>query len=319
MAHTNQRAQGLLARLKLRHLRIVQALGELQTATKVAALFHISPAAVSKALLEAEAIVGMPLFLRQHEGMQPTEIGLHLIEGARLVLRQMERLAESVEAVQGGSHGHFSLSFRAASAYPLVSSAICAYRETAPEVRISVVEGGLVDMVARVESGELDLLFSYDDTRLDRPHLRRSPVITGQRIIVVANASHPLFQRKRIDARELREQQWCIPAPGSRVRHHLQAAFHALDLPAPDQGVVVSDMGMTLSLLQRSHFVAALPQRTADQFAAGNLARELPFRLSGRLDPVMMVWNDALSPRASAKVFRDFVRSYALSHGYVRN
>ena len=75
----------------------------------------------------------------------------------------------------------------------------------------------------------------------------------------------------------------------------------------------------TLSLLQRSHFVAALPQRTADQFAAGNLARELPFRLSGRLDPVMMVWNDALSPRASAKVFRDFVRSYALSHGYVRN
>lgn len=319
MPVANQRVQGLLARLKLRHLRVVQALGELQTATRVAALFHISPAAVSKTLLEMEAIVGMPLFLRQHDGMQPTEIGLHLIEGAELVLRQMGRLAETLGAIQDGSQGQFSMSFRAVSAYPLVSSAICAYREQAPEVRISVVEGGVIDMVDQVESGELDLLFSYDDTRLDRKHLRRSPLITEQRIIIVANASHPLLQHKRIDARELREQQWCIPAPGSRVRHHVHAAFHALGLSPPDQGVVVSDLAMTLSLLQHSHFVAALPQRTADQFAAGNLARELPFRLSGRLEPVMMVWNDILSPRTPAKVFRDFVRAYALSHGYVQN
>ncbi|MGO4612357.1 LysR family transcriptional regulator, partial [Variovorax sp. 2RAF20] len=76
-----------------RHLRVILALDELQSAAEVAARFHISPAAVSKTLGEVEAIVGMPLFERGRRGMRATDIGREMIDGAALVTAQLSRLA----------------------------------------------------------------------------------------------------------------------------------------------------------------------------------------------------------------------------------
>jgi DNA-binding transcriptional LysR family regulator len=307
MASSVHPVQSLLARLKLRHLRVIQALGELHTAAKVATHFHVSPAAVSKTLAEVEEIVGVPLFERGHRGMRPTEIGKEMLASAAIVLGQLSRMAESLHALREGTRGQLSMAFRTTSVHALIAQAICSFRELNPQVDITLVEGGVLDLIAQLDEGALDLMFAYDDPRFEHAALHRAPMIAQQPLLVVASVAHPLLQRKRLTAQDLCEQQWCLPVPGARMLHHLQAAFHALGMPPPELGVRVSDVSMTIKLMQTAPFLAVFPQHSASQLEKEGVARILPFNLDRQIEPVVAVWNSALAPRAAARAFRDFV------------
>lgn len=307
MLSSTQPVNALLTRLKLRHLRVILALHELQNAAKVAARFHISPAAVSKTLAEIEDIIGTTLFERGHRSMRPTDVGQEMIEGATLVTAQLLRLAESLHAVREGSRGQLSIAFRTNSVQPLLAQAICAFHEANPGVDISVIEGAIDDLANQVAEGELDLLFAYEDPRLKDKGLLSAPVVAGQKVVVLASMTHPLLQQKRITAKSLAEQQWCIPAHGSRMLHLLQTTFRAMNTPAPEQGIRTSDPSMIVNLLQTAHFLTVLPERIAAQLIAGKVAQALPFTLASRVEPVVVVWNGALKPREPARAFRDFI------------
>lgn len=299
--------QSLLARLKFRHLRVIQALGELHTAARVAEHFHVSPAAISKTLAEVEDIVGVPLFERGHRGMRPTEIGREMLDSAALVMGQLGRMAESLHAMREGTRGQISMAFRTTSVHALVAQAICAFREIHPNVDVSLVEGGILELIDQLDEGNLDLLFAYDDPRFERTALRSAPMILEQPLLVVASVAHPLLRRKRITAQALCEQQWCLPVHGARLLHHLHAAFRALGVPPPEHGVRVSDVSMTTRLMQAGHFLAVFPQRIALQLEAERRVRVLPFKLDRQVEPVVAVWNGTLAPRAAAKAFRDYI------------
>lgn len=299
-------SQGLAARLKLRHLRLVLALGEHRSATTVAARLHVSPAAVSKTLAEVEELVGVPLFERGRGGMHPTEVGLEVLQAAKGVQAQLQRMAEQVEAARKGALGQVTLSFRTLSVQPFLAQAVCAFQESHPQVRISVVEGAVRDLVEQLLSGELDLLFAYQDPRFDRPGLASTPVVGAQKVVVVASRAHPLLEKKRITARDLAGWQWCLPALGSRLQHHLDASFRMHDAPSPAGGIRTSDMAMTTHLLLTANFLAILPVRIAAQMVTANVARVLPFSLGSRVEPVVVLWNQVLQPRAAARALLEF-------------
>lgn len=307
--------QALLSRLKLRHLRVVLALSEQGSAAKVASQFHISPAAVSKTLAEIEDIVGMELFERGRRGMQPTEAGREVIQGATLVGAQLLRMAEFVEAAREGTQGQIVIAYRTTSVQPLLARAICAFREARPRVGISVVEGAIGDLLDQLAEGALDLLFAYQDPRFERRELLTTPVIDGQKVVVVASRAHPLLSQKKVTAKDLSEQQWCLPALGSRLQHHLDASFQASHTPLPTQGVRTSDIAMTTNLLLSANFLAIFPLRIASQLVAANVASVLPFSLASRVEPVVAVWNGVLKPRAAAKSFLEFMVGRATEVG----
>ena len=274
----------LFTRLKLRHLRVILALNEFQSAAEVASRFHISPAAVSKTLAETEDIVGMELFERGRRGMRPTDIG---------------------------ARGRLAIAFRTNSVQPLLVKAICAFHEAKPDIDVSVVEGAIDDLVNQLLAGDLDLLFAYEDPRLEKPDLLSTPVVAAQKVLVVASMTHPLLGRNRVTPKMLADQQWCIPAQGSRMLHVLNTAFRALNTPAPDKGIRTSDPSMTVSLLQSAHFLAVFPERIATQLVQAKVARVLPFTLATRVEPVVMVWNSTLKQRQPAFAFRDFILPHA--------
>ncbi|MEO7159883.1 MAG: LysR family transcriptional regulator [Polaromonas sp.] len=305
----------LLSRLKLRHLRIVLALSEQRSAAKVAIQSHISPAAVSKTLAEIEEIVGMELFERGRRGMHPTEAGREVIQGATLVRAQLLRMAEFVEAAREGTRGQITIAYRTLSVQPFLAQAVCAFHDANPLVGISVVEGAIGDLIDQLAEGELDLLFAYEDPRFERPELFSTPVVDGQEVVVVASRAHPLLSQKKVTAKDLSEQQWCLPAHGSRLQHHLDASFQASNTPLPTRGVRTSDIAMTTNLLLSANFLAIFSIGIASQLVAANVAKVLPFSLASRVEPVVAVWNGVLKPRTAAKSFLEFVVRRATEAG----
>ncbi|MBU2410021.1 MAG: LysR family transcriptional regulator, partial [Gammaproteobacteria bacterium] len=175
----------LISRLKLRHLRLVVALSELGSLARVAVQFHVSPAAISKTLAEVEEIAGVELFERGRRGMHPTEVGQEVIRCATFVGAQLMQMAEFVQSTREGTRGRLTIAYRTISVQPLLAQAVCEFRQANPLVSVNVTEGAVGDLIEQITEGELDLLFAYKDPRFERSELLSTPVVDGQRLVIV--------------------------------------------------------------------------------------------------------------------------------------
>jgi DNA-binding transcriptional LysR family regulator len=67
-----------MSTINLRHLKIVDALIQHQSAVKAASALHISPSAISYSLNQLRKQTGKPLFKRTREGLRPHELAFEL-------------------------------------------------------------------------------------------------------------------------------------------------------------------------------------------------------------------------------------------------
>src|SRR5947209_7223689 len=67
-------------RLKLRHLEILLAVAETGSMAKAATRLAISQPAISRAIADAEDMLGVPLFDRSPQGVEPTQYGRALLK-----------------------------------------------------------------------------------------------------------------------------------------------------------------------------------------------------------------------------------------------
>src|SRR5438270_4048583 len=67
-------------RLKLRHLEILLSVAEAGSMAKAATRLAISQPAISRAIADAEDALGLPLFDRSPQGVEPTQYGRALVK-----------------------------------------------------------------------------------------------------------------------------------------------------------------------------------------------------------------------------------------------
>ena len=84
-------AGGAAALLPWRLLRVVAAVAQQGSATRAAPLLHLSASAVTRAVLQAEALLGLPLFERGARGMACTPAGQVLVARVRRALAELQR------------------------------------------------------------------------------------------------------------------------------------------------------------------------------------------------------------------------------------
>ncbi len=306
-------AQRLAGQLKVRHLRVVVALGQLRNASHVARQFHISAAAISKTLAEVEALTGMALFDRGHHEMRPTAAGLCMIEESRLVLLQLERMAESMASVDQGVVGSLHLACSTVSAQGVIADALAGFQRAYPRVRSSFTMANDIEYaLAQLELGEFDLFFSYADRRFDAPGLASQRVIPEQKLYVVASGNHPLARARRpIGLAQLHEATWALPSSWSRLRQHLESLFQGGGLGLPERGVVTSDLSMIAHLMRTAGCVTLMPERVATRLRRDGMGVILRFDVPGLSERVDAIWCDRYQPRKTATLFRDIVTRQA--------
>ena len=77
-------------RLRVRHLRLLEALERSENLGQAAEELGITQSAATKILQDAEELLELPLFERRQRGMAPTEIGRFVIGYARRILNDIE-------------------------------------------------------------------------------------------------------------------------------------------------------------------------------------------------------------------------------------
>lgn len=202
-------------RWNLDQLRLFVEVAEGASFSAAARRLQRAQSAVSTAIALLEADLGLSLFERS-SGRLPrlTEAGQALLEEAREVVRQAQRLEARALGLRQGEEVLLRLAQDEAMPYPPVLDSLEALAQAFPALEMRLASGAQGDVARRLlaRQADLGLLFRHEHmpAELERRALGSIAMVT------VCGAGHPLAARPVVDRRELaRHRQLLVTPPQS--------------------------------------------------------------------------------------------------------
>lgn len=152
-----------LAELQLRHLLVLQAIGDAGSFWAAAERLGCSQAALSQQLATMERILGTKLVDRSRgrRTIAMTEAGRLLLDHAKSIVARLQAVHADFTAFSEGAVGTLRIGTFESTGTRILPKLLAEYQKSWPGVRISLVETAKDDeLLAQVESGDLDLCFT---------------------------------------------------------------------------------------------------------------------------------------------------------------
>lgn len=168
--------------------------------------------AVSTAIALLEADLGVALFERS-SGRQPTltEAGAALLEEARGILQQCQRLEGRASGFARGEETHLRLAQDEAMPYQPILASLEALAGQFPLLEVQLSSGAQGDVVRKLVQHQADigLLFHHDQVPRE---------LEGQRLgaiemVTVCSPQHPLAQLEHVERRHLAQHRQLMMTP----------------------------------------------------------------------------------------------------------
>jgi len=263
-----------LRNLDLNLLLVFDAVLRERSVVRAADSLAISQPAVSHALNRLRHALKDQLFIRTPTGMSPTPRAEQLALPVRKALNDLQLAVEGDTFDPATADRRFTIAVNNYAAVVAVGPILAAVRAQAPNVRLSLVPSGTLNLGDRLDRGELDLAISARDIEGER---FASQLLIEDRFVAVLRRGHPAL-RKTLTAASLAELQH-LGISSSRedltfvddfLKARKSARLVASDVPYLSAGAV----------LVQSNLVAILGRKLAMEFrrAYPIEIRELPFK-----------------------------------------
>ena len=255
-------------RLKIRHLRVIDAIDRHGSLLGAARSLHVSQPALTRTLHEVETLVGGGLFTRHARGVQTTAMGSMLCETARTVLGQIRRLQNDMArmADTGGTVITVgALPVAAAGLLPAVLRELC---DKSPDLNVNVLQGRTEELLPRLWSGDIDLIIG----RLyppDTPDGLIRTVLYHESVSFIVRDGHPLLSEPALTADAIARQGLVLPTLTQRIEQDVQAAIQAAQM-TPSRQLRISSMSLARELASTTDLVVVVPPMlVADEIRRG--------------------------------------------------
>lgn len=178
-----------------RFLRYFMAVGHHGSIRRAADDLGISPSAVDRQLLNAEAELGAPLFERLPSGLRLTAAGEIMMAAGRRWQKELGDVRDQIADLQGLRRGHVQIAIIDALARGAVPAMVSAIQARHPGIGIGISVLGNDAVRAAVASGEADMGILLD------PHSYRDLVVRAFVEVVLGVATppgHPLGGKRDV-------------------------------------------------------------------------------------------------------------------------
>lgn len=278
-------------------MRYFVALAERLHFGRAAEALHISQPPLSRAIRALEGRLGVPLFLRSHRRVELTPEGARLLEEARRIQAQLERVCTELRGMAAGERGRLRIGFVSLADYGVLPGLLKDFKGTRPGVALALREMLSPEQSAALAAGELDFGLLLPPVP-EAPALEHI-VVQRERFVAALPARHRLARRAaKLAVRELEgEPLVMVPrdiAPGlyDIVAGLVQRAGLSLDVAQE-----AIQMQTVVSLVSSGLGAAIVPASVANLGRRGVAYREIADP-HPRLD-VWLAWRrGALGPAA---------------------
>jgi DNA-binding transcriptional LysR family regulator len=175
-----------------------------------------------------EETLGVPLLRRDRRGTQPTAAGLALLDHARLMLAQFERMKGELGAHARGLKGRIRVLSNTAALSEHLPGSLAGFLAAHPALDIELEERESPDIVEAIAGGQADIGIVADPP--DTAGLETHP-FREDRLVLVVPARHGLASRRLAWFAEALDHDLVGLGHGSALQAHL--ARHAARLGKP--------------------------------------------------------------------------------------
>lgn len=275
--------------LTIRHLRVIAALAELKLVARVAEYLNVTQPAVSKQIMELEAIVKAQIVIRDRNRLHLTAVGLRLAEHARHVLNQIDRAAFDLEAMSSGVTGAVNVGVVASVAPIILPDAISLLKRSAPETSVSIVEGHFVSLYPMIEDGSLDVLIArvWNPPELSGVEQK---ALFSEPIVVVAGRDHPLALANTINWEQTSNWPWILPQANSVARRAVNALFAQQGLVTPRNSISSLSLALNIEIMRKMPAIGLFPESVAKVHATRGDIVVLPLDAQDFLSEARCFW-----------------------------
>jgi DNA-binding transcriptional LysR family regulator len=187
-------------RFDLTDLGLFRHVVEAGSITRGAERAHLALAAASTRIRNMEEALGAALLLRGRAGVTPTQAGRTLLQHARTILAQSERLREDLGAYAGGLGGHVRVLSNTNALTEFLPETLSSFLAAHPHVSVDLEERLSDEIVGLIAEGVADV--GIVAGTVDAGKLQTFPFRTDRFVLVVAR-DHPLARRPRIGFSEV--------------------------------------------------------------------------------------------------------------------
>ena len=166
---------------------------------------HLALAAASTRIRHMEQALGASLLTRGRQGVTPTQAGRTLLQHARTMLAQAERLREDLGAYAGGLAGQVRVLSNTNALTEFLPETLSAFLAAHPNVSVDLEERLSDEIVGLIAEGVADI--GIVAGTVDAGGLETFPYRSDRFVLVVAR-DHPLAKRQKIGFAEVLEHDF---------------------------------------------------------------------------------------------------------------
>jgi len=261
--------------MNLRSLKYFASVAETGSFSVAADLMHRSQPAISRAIQELEADLGVELFTRNGRRVTLSPGGWSLLRDVKIVLEHANALEDRARLLAAGKSLVLRVGGASGSIERVLPRLIQKFQSEWPNVDLALVPGsggGLLDALAR---GEVDVVF----TRLTASETLESRLLFPLHVIAVVPERHEFASRKFVTIADLVSHGLLIAPQDFTSRMLFDAACKASELrprfllESHDQNALIalSEVGYGVAVVPSTvalehHKVKALPIRAGKHF-----------------------------------------------------
>jgi DNA-binding transcriptional LysR family regulator len=284
-------------RLKLQHLRVLMAVAEWGSMAKAAKHLAISQPVVSKVIADAEDMLGVRLFDRNPQGVEPTLYGRALLKRSIAIFDDLKASVEEIKFLADPTSGELLIGSTEPLA-GLTAAVIDRLSRKYPRLVFRIVQADSATLLSRgLPERRIELAIVPLVGTSVSEELEATPLF-HDRLRVVVGRRGRWGKRRQVTLADLVDEPWCV-APSS-IGSLVTDAFLTDGLRMPRMAVVTTTAPIFLQLIESGrfigHFGEGLLRFYADRFAVKTLPLELripPFAVA-----IVTLKNRTISPVA---------------------
>jgi len=209
--------------MEIRQLRAFVAIAETGTFTAAAQRVHVTQAAISMQIRQLENELGARLFVRAPRRVILTEAGEHLLDRARLILREHDAAQDEIAELAGAERGRLRIGSASASitSDPL-PKILKELRKQHAGAEVSVISGTSDALVHQIQSGELDLAFVSLPVEARSIQTER---LNEDQLVAIASPRHRLAKQRTVSAYTLAGERLILGERGGNTRRLIDQFF----------------------------------------------------------------------------------------------
>jgi DNA-binding transcriptional LysR family regulator len=296
--------------IRLSQLELLAAINHAATLGSAAKAAHITQPAASRLLRNLADELGVQLFERTGRTLRPTAAGRALLQRANAIVADIDRIDKELEAIDRGLAGRISVGSGIAACYVLTPTAVGLLLKEAPRVSVTVREGPMDELVAKLRDGTIDLMVGRLESSVATPDLvvedLYDPAMT-----IVCGPRHPLATKRNLDWNDVLAQQWILPEAGTPMRSGIEAMFRRRKRWPRECLVESSSIQSNVALLNQRDLLWVLSEDVARYFEDMNQLKILPLPFMRGPSPFMMAHLQDRTPSPATAKLADALRQVA--------